>query len=1101
MKKLLLFLSILFGVQQLNAQLAVTISQTNISCNSVCDGSATAVPSGGTPPYTYVWAPNGNLSATSTGLCVGAYTVTVTDALANVATATTTILQPPVLLISGATTNISCNAMCDGAISVSVSGGTPPYTYLWNNSIPFSTASSLCAGTYTCTVTDANACTVTGVYVVTQPAVVPVVISPSNPTICSGSSITLSATGALAYTWTPGNLTTASITITPTVTTTYTVSGMDGNGCYGNATTTVIVNPIPSAPTASSNSPLCAGSTLNLTMSNIAGATYSWTGPNAFSSAVQNPSIILATAATAGTYSVTATVAGCTGPAGTTTVTVNPVSVGGSVSSTDTVCSGSNGDTLNLIGQIGSVVYWEYSSDGGLTWINISNTTTSQSYLNLTITTLYKALVQSGVCALAYSTPANIMVNPSPTVNFITIPATCAQANGELSVLPSGGVAPYSFLWSNSSTNDTLINLAAGIYSVTVTDANGCFNNGASAVNNATGPVINFTGVVNPTCYGGTNGTATANVTGNAPPYLYSWTTFPVQTTATANGLTAGNYFCTVSDTNNCQSSSSVTLTQPPQFYLGAQVLSIANCQNNGSARAWASGGIPPYNFLWSNSMTGDTVTGLTSGNFTVTATDNAGCSSIGNITVSSINAALVRGKIYSDMNANCIFDAGDFPIPNQSVYNYSALYYTTTDANGDYQLFLNGTGTQTISTSYNWLSPYTTGYCPATNSTTINIAALCDTVSNIDFSRTLTPGIQDLRINMVMPQNPRSGFPNFVYLYYYNVGTVTVPNTTVNLAFDSILSFISSTQTPSINNQAYLEWNTGTLAPGQNGQIHVVLQVPTIQNGGWIGRPLYYLTEINPVAGDQTPFDNFDVEHRFIVSSWDPNEKTCGAIGIDSLGNITPNDSILSYTIHFQNTGTDTAYNIYLIDTLSSYLNPATVTPSGASHPFTFEMYGNGIMKFNFYNIMLPDSNHNEPLSNGFVKYKVKVRPGLPLGTTIDNTASIYFDFNPAVVTNTTSNTIMWGGGLGVPENNPENISAFPNPFDESITLSLPENLKTKICDITLTDVQGRIVRTQKSQNTNSILIHRGQLEAGIYFCTVRSEGEMIGNKKLIIK
>ncbi len=935
-----IFFLFLYFATKGNAQLTATISSsTNISCNALCNGTATCQVTGGVPPYTYSWLPSGGTSTSQTGLCSGSHTVTVTDGVSASATATVLLTEPTAVnIVVASALNVTCSSSCDGSITVMASGGNAPYSYSWSPAGgPGPAANPLCAGTYTAIVTDANGCTAATSQFISQPTLL-VANAGVNQTICIGYPATLignptGGNGPYSYLWSGPSFSanTLSAIVTPTITTVYTLTVTDAGGCMA-------------------------------------------------------------------------------------------------------------GDTVTI-------------------------------------------------------TPTQLI-----NLSFSVYDASCNQSNGAISVLPSGGVAPYTYLWSNSVTNDTNINLSAGVYPVTITDANGCTNTASGGINNSNGPVLSITNSTNPICYQGSNGSVTVNVTGGPQAYTYLWTTVPPQTTSTAANLSAGNYFVTVSDTDNCTSTLQATLFDPPQFYLGAQMISSANCTNNGVARAWATSGNPPYSFSWSNNVIGDTAIGLPPGTITVIAIDNSGCSVSGTLTIDSIHATLVTGKVYSDVNGNCIFDAGDFPIVNQQVLMTPNNQYCYSDSLGDYYFYSTTTGARNVQVYYNYSSPYTTGACPSSNTTGITITTLCDTIANIDFGRTLTPGMQDLRVSVGMSLSPRAGFPNTVNIHYWNVGSVTVPNTTVNLVFDSILSFISSTQLPSINNPAYLEWNTGTLLPGQTGLIQAVLQVPTIQNGGYLGRPLFYSSTINPNTGDQTPNDNGDDEFRIIVGSWDPNDKACYAAGMDSAGNITPGDSLLSYTIRFQNTGNDTAYTIYIDDTLSQYLNPLTLVPGASSHSYTLEMSGNGIMRFNFHTIMLPDSNHNEPLSHGFVKYKVKTNPGLPIGTTIDNTAYIYFDFNPAVVTNTTSNTITAPSSVSGLEISPNEISAYPNPFDESVQLILPASSKGKNCQVLLTDATGRIVLTQNTNGAGSITIGRGTLATGIYFCSVRSEGQTTGNIKLIV-
>ncbi len=245
MKKLLT-LFILFALPYVMfAQLTVTISTTNVSCNSNCDGSATANVTGGTPPYTYLWTPTSNITPAATNLCAGTYTVTVTDAIATTATATCTINQPNALSVTGVANPAS--TVCAGAnvsFVLSVSGGTPPYTYNWSlpgatpptSSLQNPTVAYNTPGNYNaiCTVSDANGCVGSLTIAITVSGGPTMTLS-HVPSTCNQSNGTMSASGALSYWWQPGNLTTASISgIASGIT--YTVTGTSPSGCTSTAT-------------------------------------------------------------------------------------------------------------------------------------------------------------------------------------------------------------------------------------------------------------------------------------------------------------------------------------------------------------------------------------------------------------------------------------------------------------------------------------------------------------------------------------------------------------------------------------------------------------------------------------------------------------------------------------------------------------------------------------------------------------------------------------------------------------------------------------------------------------------------------------------------
>jgi uncharacterized repeat protein (TIGR01451 family) len=159
-----------------------------------------------------------------------------------------------------------------------------------------------------------------------------------------------------------------------------------------------------------------------------------------------------------------------------------------------------------------------------------------------------------------------------------------------------------------------------------------------------------------------------------------------------------------------------------------------------------------------------------------------------------------------------------------------------------------------------------------------------------------------------------------------------------------------------------------------------------------------------------QFPLDEqslaIDVDCQENIGSFDPNDKTGYPKGFCAAHYIRA-DQDIEYKIRFQNTGTDTAFNIIIIDTLSNFLSPASVRPGSSSHPYEFELLGEGVVKFSFPSAMLPDSNINEPASHGFVKFTVSPQPNIPMGAVIENYAAIYFDFNDPVYTNTYRHTV----------------------------------------------------------------------------------------------
>lgn len=303
-------------------------SGLNPTCFGLCNGSGSANPLNGTPPYTYLWQPGNLTTQNITGLCAGSYTVMVTDANSQTFADTITLTDPPQLTSTPQTVNSSCATGCNGLVSVTTNGGTPPYTYLWqpgNQTTTF--LQGLCAGSYTVTSTDLNGCTIIDTLNVTAPP--PLVLTASGATtICVGGQATLTAntsggTPGYTYLWLPGNGTGTSVTVSPTTTTTYTVIVTDANNCTSTQTTSVSLSTLTSV-NAGNNATICVydSTQLNALAQSSNGVSYSWAPATGLSSTtVPNP---WASPNSTTTYTVTATNGNCSFT-DTITVTVSTV--------------------------------------------------------------------------------------------------------------------------------------------------------------------------------------------------------------------------------------------------------------------------------------------------------------------------------------------------------------------------------------------------------------------------------------------------------------------------------------------------------------------------------------------------------------------------------------------------------------------------------------------------------------------------------------------------------------------------------------------------------------------------------------------------------
>lgn len=242
------------------------------------------------------------------------------------------------------------------------------------------------------------------------------------------------------------------------------------------------------------------------------------------------------------------------------------------------------------------------------------------------------------------------------------------------------------------------------------------------------------------------------------------------------------------------------------------------------------------------------------------------------------------------------------------------------------------------------------------------------------------------------------------------------------------------------------------------------------------------------------------DIDCEEVVASFDPNDKAGFPRGYDDEHYIEPNTDI-EYKIRFQNTGTDTAFNVVIRDTLSLLLDPTTLRPGAASHDYEFEWEGNGVAVFRFPNIMLPDSNVNEPLSHGFVTFKISQDLDLPPGVQINNSAAIYFDFNEPIITNTTYHTIEEDfiiASINEPDVVGVEVKVYPNPFVESATFEV-EGVDNQQLTLNFFDSAGRLVR-QENFAEGKLQFQREDLRAGIWFFRIDADGAAVGSGKLVI-
>ena len=600
----------------------LSVTSTNPTCDVGDNGSATAEASGGSPPYTYDWS-NGQSGQTITGLTPGTYTVTATDSQGCLSEESVTLDN------EGFDIDVSASFVCgsaSGSATVTPNGGTPPYTYQWSDGQTTATATDLPPNnTYNVTVTDATSCIAVGSVLVSGTDDVNVSVSSTNPS-CNGDvngSASATASGGTApysYLWSTGQ-------DTPDISNigagTYSVTVSDTNGCGGTASITItepeeltasveVTNAICAAPNSGSATAVVSGGT--------APYSYAWN---------TNETTATITGLGSGGYMVFITDAnGCTTSAMGNVIATADLEI--NISSTDVSCNGEADGSAMVIVTSGTGSH-AYAWSNGAMEASISGLTAGTYSVTVSDETGC-----SGTASVTISEPSALSVNLSSTN------ADCGGgANATATAVASGGTAPYTYLWSNGSTEATIENLTVGTYSVSVTDANGCTTSSSINVSEAGDVSISVTSQ-DVSCNGASDGMLAATVSGGTPPYMYNWSNGA--STATLDGVGPGTYSVTITDSQSCSASSSGSVSEPSAIALDVSSMDVGcnASSDSGSASVTASGGTSPYGYAWSNGATSASISNLDAGDYSVTVTDANACTETANVTISTSDLSVV---------------------------------------------------------------------------------------------------------------------------------------------------------------------------------------------------------------------------------------------------------------------------------------------------------------------------------------------------------------------------------------------------------------------------------------------------------------------------
>ena len=571
-------------------------------------------------------------------------------------------------------------------------------------------------------------------------------------------------------------------------------------------------------------------------------------------------------------------------------------------------------------------------------------------------------------------------------------------------------------------------------------------------------------------------------VTGGAPPYTYLWShgesVSPIEVCVT------GTFNVIVTDMMGQQGFASITLSS--QYDVNTYISHEGCGSSDGSISVDISSGTG-FSYLWSpGGETTSTITGLSAGDYSVTVSDTTGCEETLTYTVFD-SCGYISGSVFSDANNNGIFDVGENPFLAGSLQTTgNEVYETQIDSDGAFTIIV-GNGT------------FTTNFIPQLNYHAVNptnhLSQINNSYDSIDFAVTPIPGNPDLQIFLMPVGSARPGFNATYRLIAKNVGTDTLSGS-VRFGIDNRLSVVSASPSYDSFQNDTMNWNFTDLVPLDVMYFNMVLQVPAPPDVN-IGDILSFSAIIYPVQGDMAPLDNYDELRQTVIGSYDPNDKWVSDNWI--FYETLINEEYLHYRIRFQNTGTDTAFTVAVRDTLSQNLDWGSLQMINASHNYTLSIRGGNALEWRFENILLPDSNTNEPQSHGYIFYRIKPKSTLNIGDSIANTAAIYFDFNPPVITNTAYT------GMSMTPSITENgldatLDIFPNPSNGEFTVQFVST-RSGSYNFELTDISGRLIYSQLfNHNVKTNLSPSLKLASGIYLLCI-ADGQSKTTRKLVIR
>ncbi|MBT6383347.1 MAG: T9SS type B sorting domain-containing protein [Flavobacteriales bacterium] len=631
-------------------------------CSGENSGIIIASGSSGTAPYAYAWS-NGDNDSVANNLTAGTYIVTVTDDNGCTGTDSATLTDPLPLFAGANSTDPTCQNSTDGTATGFGIQGTAPYTFEWSNGSTAQVQTGLTAGTYTVTVTDDNGCTAVTDETISPPNAFTLTMDSLDPS-CNGIddgeayAVVTGGTGNFTFLW---NTTSTNDSIFGLSAGAYSVIVTDTNNCSDTGQVNLVEPTAVSVSIIDSLDPTCDdddGEAEALATGGTGTITYTWSNGG-------NTAAI--TGLAGGVYEVIAEDAnGCQDSASVTLVTAAGFVANGILIADDSCTTSVGSASVSMVG--GSAPF-------GFSW---SNGGSSQTITGLLANTYTVTVTDNDNC----TDTAVVVVDDTCGCNWnatgvVVADVDCnGDSTGVATVTHAGAAPTVTYVWSNGSTNDSLIGVPAGTYTVTVTDVNGCTDTSEVDITQPGSAVTaSISSTSSPTCAGGNDGQAVAVGGGGTSPYSYLWTNG--ETTDTAFALTAGTHTVTITDDNGCFQTASTTISDGTTV---AVTLSTTNsfcffC--TGTATATVSGGSTPYIYTWSSGQidtsnsTTNTQNALCSGIYQVTVTDDDGCSGADTATVSDLFTPTISTSV---TDANCFGDCDGEVVASYTCFSCDPL-------------------------------------------------------------------------------------------------------------------------------------------------------------------------------------------------------------------------------------------------------------------------------------------------------------------------------------------------------------------------------------------------------------------------------------------